>query len=678
MTETAAATPKSKGHPRGLWVLVFTETWERMSFYGTRPLLMLYMTASVTMGGLGLDVKRAAAIFAGYYLALNVFALSGGQIADRFLGARRTIVIGGIGIAIGQFLLQVATLPALLVALTFISVGTCLMKPNLSASVGKLYTKDDPRRDAAFTIEYTGINVGSVMAVIICGFMAGDPRFIRLLHAVGLDSANGWAWAFAMTGVGMMLSLVNFVLRRRLVNDASRPEGEPEPKPAGIGFVAFQVLIVLGLALLVISSDSLVLQLVAGIGGAVFLMFGVQGVINRGWVRTRTVAAPVQAAAAAPVQAAAAAPEEHHGLTRSDWTRIAVVGMMVAFSIVFWSLFQQAGSSLNLFARDYSHRVFSNPAAEAVALDQARLRAKDIDQSEARIRGLEKVVAGLRPEAPALVDAALARRQHQKKLAAAEKFVADNRDRPQRTAKASAELEKLRAAAPAVEQEVRAAREKSPALAPRVEQAMKDLEAADAHRGEVARRDRHLEDEKARLLKEQGGFEIPTVWILTTNPTLVVLLGPLFALLWRRRSGKWPSSPVKFALGLLAAGLGFFVAGLAALQAQPAPGEVGAQVTLGFLGITYLFATLGELCLSPVGLAYVSKLAPRQLTSQMMGIWFFATGLGSFIAGRVAGLVGTVRLSSLFFVCAIVAVVAGLLLWLIVRRIIEKLVGGYS
>jgi dipeptide/tripeptide permease len=468
-----------------------------------------------------------------------------------------------------------------------------------------------------------------------------------------------------------MLSLVNFVLRRKLVNDASQPEGYTEPKPAGTGFVAFQILIVLAMAFFVISSDSLVLQLVAGIGGAIFLMFGVQGVINRGWVRTR-------AAATAPQAAAAAAPAEHPKLDRADWTRIAVVGMMVAFSLIFWALFQQAGSSLNLFARDYSHRVFNNPAAEKVALEQARLRVKDIDQSEERIRGAEKAVTGMRSEAPPLVDAALARRQHQKRLAAAEKYLADNQGRPERAAKAKAEAEKLRALTPTVEQVALTAREQHAAVAPKVELAMTALAAADAHRAEVAGRDRRLEDEKARLLKEKGGFEIPTVWILTTNPTLVVLLGPLFALLWRRRSGKWPSSPVKFALGLLAASLAFFVAGLAAMKSQPAPGQIEQQVTLGFLGITYLFATLGELCLSPVGLAYVSKLAPRQLTSQMMGIWFFATGLGSFIAGRVAGLVGTVRLSSLFFVCAIVAVAASLLLWVFVRRLIARLVGGWS
>jgi amino acid/peptide:H+ symporter len=670
MTEPATTKPKGQpdAHPRGLWVLVFTETWERMSFYGTRPLLMLYMTASVTMGGLGLDVKRAAAIFAGYYLALNVFALSGGQIADRFLGARRTIVLGGIFIAAGQFLLQVPTLEALLAALTCISVGTCLMKPNLSASVGKLYAKEDPRRDAAFTIEYAGINVGSVMAVIICGFMAGDPRFIRLLHAVGLDTPNGWAWAFAMTGFGMMLSLVNFVLRRKLVVDVSLPEGQPEPKPAGIHFVAFQVLVALGLGFLVIAADSLAIQLVAGIGGAIFLMFGVQGVINRGWVRTRATAQPT-AAGAQPAQ---------EKLSRQDWTRIAVVGMMVAFSLIFWALFQQAGSSLNLFARDYTRRVFGNPEAEVVAVDQARLRAKDIDRAEDRIRSFDKAFAGLRPEGPELVDAFVALKQQRKKISGVEKLLGDSKQGPERQAKIRAGLDALRGALPGLEQAAQAARQKNPSLAARVDQVVKDLEAAEADRAEIARRDRQLEDQKALLLKDKGGFEIPTVWILTTNPFLVVILGPFFAALWRRRSKKWPSSPVKFALGLLAAGIAFAIIGLAARSAQPAPGEIAQQASLGFLAITYLFATLGELCLSPVGLAYVSRLAPKQLTSQMMGIWFFATGLGSFIAGRVAGLIGTVRLSSLFFVCAVVAVAASIALWVLVRRLIEKLVGGYS
>lgn len=672
MNEAAIGTTKPKGHPQGLWVLVFTETWERMSFYGTRPLLMLYMTASVTMGGLGLDVKRAAAIFAGYYLALNVFALSGGQIADRFLGARRTIVLGGVFIAIGQFMLQVPTVDALLAALTFISVGTCLMKPNLSASVGKLYTKDDPRRDSAFTIEYAGINVGSVMAVIICGFMAGNPRFIRLLHAVGLDSPNGWAWAFGMTGFGMMLSLVNFVLRRKRVNDASLPEGQAELKPAGIGFVVFQVLVALVLGFVVISSDSLAMQLVAGIGGAVFLMFGVQAVIQRGWVRTRTSALATRSTAAA------ASEEAHPKLSREDWTRIAVVGMMVAFSLIFWALFQQAGSSLNLFARDYTHRVFGNPEAEVVALAQARLRAKDIDQAENRLRSFDRTFAQLRPEGPTVVDAFVALEKDRKKIAELERYLDENRERPQRATKARAEIETLRGMLPALDRATRDARDENPVLAARVEQVVKDLESAERQRAEVAQEDRRLEDEKARLFKEKGGFEVPTVWILTTNPSLVVLLGPFFATLWRRRSGRWPSSPVKFALGLLSAALAFFVIALAAAKAQPAPGQIADQVSLGFLGTTYLFATLGELSLSPVGLAYVSRLAPKQLASQMMGIWFFAVGLGSFIAGRVAGLISTVRLSSLFFVCAIVALAASLLLWVFVRRRIEKLVGGYS
>jgi len=140
--------------------------------------------------------------------------------------------------------------------------------------------------------------------------------------------------------------------------------------------------------------------------------------------------------------------------------------------------------------------------------------------------------------------------------------------------------------------------------------------------------------QKVESLNTKGGFELSPVLVLVTNPTLVVLLGSFFALLWRRRSGKWPSSPVKFALGLLCVSAALGVMSLAARQAQPHLGEV-IQVSLGWLFGTYVFATLGELCLSPVGLAYVYTLAPKQLGSQMMGIWFFGSGLGSYSAGKI-------------------------------------------
>ena len=514
-------------HPAGLWVLVFTETWERFSHYGMRAILILYMTASVATGGLGLGVGRASAIFGGYMLAIYLFSLSGGQIADRFLGSKRTILLGGLMIAAGQFLLQIRGETAVVASLVLISVGTCLLKPNISASVGRLYAQDDPRRDGAFSLEYSGINFGATIAPIFCAFMAEDPSFLSFLAKIGLASPSGWAWAFGVTGAGMLVGLFNFVLRRRLVTDVNVPAGreaeaDPTPNVRQALFVFFQVAVLLSLAWMVIASQSMVVQLLGGIAGSLGAMAIVQFLLDRGVVPVR-----------GGLLTAAGAPESHPPLSKEDWVRLGVVGMMLCFSLIFWAVFQQAGSSLTLFARDVTDRSLF-------------------------------------------------------------------------------------------------------------------------------------------------GWQVPVGWLQSVNAVLIVALGPVFAWLWARRSGKWPSSPEKFAIALLLAALGFLLLMPASKLAQPDGVHITAKVGLGWLGGVYLIHTLGELCLSPVGLSYVSKLAPRQISSQLMGAWFFSIGIGSFVAGRAGGLMESMSLASLFGVFALVAGVAGMVLYFLVTPVIRRLMGGYS
>lgn len=509
--------------PKGLWVLIFTETWERFSHYGMRALLILYLTTPLALGGMGLDKPRAAAIFGGYMLSIYLFGLNGGQIADRFLGAKRTIVVGGLFIAAGQLLLQVRHLQGLVASLTLIAIGTCLLKPNISASVGRLYAQDDPRRDGAFTIEYMGINLGALVAPLICGFMAENLGFLTFLHRVHLDSATGWSWAFGVSGLGMLLGLLNFVLRRQLIVDATLPEGQQEAAPRGLGFVALLVALLLAVAWMVVSARAWYVQLFLGAGAAAGIMALVQVLINRGLVTVRSAAGPKDQPEVAEV---------HPPLTAEDRNRLFVVFMMLCFSATFWFVFQQAGSSLNLFARELTNR--------------------------------------------------------------------------------------------------------------------------------------HL-----------GGFEIPASWFQTINAVGIVALGPAFVWLWTRRGGRWPSSPVKFALGLLFAALGFLLLVPASLIVQRVPGHV-TPVGMGWLLGVYSLHTVGELCLSPVGLSYVSRLAPKQLTSQLMGAWFFSIGIGSYLAGKAAGFMDAVPLWQIYAFGAAVALGMSLLLWLVVSRIIHRLMGGYS
>ncbi len=329
MTETAVETPKLK-HPAGLWVLIFTETWERFSHYGMRALLILYLTTPIAMGGLGLDKPRAAGLFGGYLLSIYLFSLNGGQIADRFLGAKRTIVLGGLFIAAGQLLLQVKSLNGLIASLVLIAIGTCLLKPNISASVGRLYTKEDPRRDGAFTFEYMGINIGATVAPLICGFMAENPKFHGFLNSIGLNSAAGWSWAFAVSGVGMLLGLANFVLRRKLIHDASMPEDHKEAEPKGLGFVAIMIAVLLGMAWIVVGAEKWYIQLLLGAIGAAAIMIISQMLVNRGLVPVRETAT-------------IAGTTEHHELSRDDKNRLMVVGMMLMFSVCFWFVLQLSG-----------------------------------------------------------------------------------------------------------------------------------------------------------------------------------------------------------------------------------------------------------------------------------------------------------------------------------------------
>ncbi len=515
--DAAPAQEIPKGQPAGLWVLIFTETWERFSHYGMRAILILYLTI-----GLGLDKPRAAAIFGGYMLAIYLFGITGGQIADKFLGAKRTIVLGGLFIAAGQIMLQMRTLNGLIASLVMVAVGTCLLKPNVSASVGRLFKPNDPRRDGAFYIEYMGINIGATVAPLICGFMAENPKFIAVLTKIGLNTPSGWAWAFGVSGVGMLMGLLNFVLRRKLIVDTTIPEGQAEPAPTSYGFVAVLVVALIGMAWMVIASPQWPIQLLAGAVASFGTMVVVQTLIKKGIVKTRV-----------PVVAVGSVGEDHHAFTSADKKRVMVVIMMLCFSATFWFVFQQAGSSLTLFAKEYTNRVLF-------------------------------------------------------------------------------------------------------------------------------------------------GFEVPASWFQTINAFLIVALGPVFAILWKKRAGLFPSSPIKFAMGILFAALGFFWLVPSAHAARPSLDSAITQVNMSWLVGVYVFHTVGELCISPVGMAYVSKLAPKQLAGQLMGAWFFATGIGAYLAGKAAGLMGAYPVWQIFLFSGLFAIAMSILLWTVVSRVIHKIMGGYS
>jgi proton-dependent oligopeptide transporter, POT family len=315
------------GHPRGLSTLFFTEMWERFSYYGMRALLLLYATAPVAAGGLGFSALEGGAIYALYTSMAYMAALPGGWIADRLLGQRRAVLWGGIIIAAGHFTAAIPALATFYLGLTLIVVGTGLLKGNVSVIVGQLYGPEDQRRDAGFSIFYMGINLGAFLAPLVCGY---------------LGQRVSWHTGFAAAGIGMTLGVIQYALTSRtLLGDAGL---HPAASPAEQASAGRQVKLWGGLVL----------------GGLIVVGVGAF-------------------TGALPITAVAVADAAGIGLLLStvvffawlffggDWTpaerrRLYVIGVLFLASALFWSVFEQAGSTLNLFAdRNTRTEVFGLP-----------------------------------------------------------------------------------------------------------------------------------------------------------------------------------------------------------------------------------------------------------------------------------------------------------------------------
>ncbi|HEX7149989.1 MAG TPA: peptide MFS transporter [Thermoanaerobaculia bacterium] len=209
------------GHPRGLATLFFTEMWERFSHNGLRALLMLYMVGSIQQPGLGFGERRAATIYGLYTMLVYLSGIPGGWLADRFLGRYHAVLYGGIIIALGHFSMAVPGLPFFYLGLGLIVIGTGLLKPNVSSMVGSLYSPEDTRRDAGYSIFYMGINLGAFIAPLLCGWLA---------------QKYDWHLGFGLAGVGMLAGLVQYVMGKKHLRDMTQEtrdsSGTREPNAA--------------------------------------------------------------------------------------------------------------------------------------------------------------------------------------------------------------------------------------------------------------------------------------------------------------------------------------------------------------------------------------------------------------------------------------------------------------
>lgn len=323
------AMPEStKGHPKGLMTLFFTEMWERFSYYGMRALLTLFLTAELVTGGFGMDRAESLKIYGIFTALVYLTPIIGGWFADKVIGQRKAIFIGAFTMAIGQFLLAASAFHGLFemdmklsifyMGLGVLIIGNGFFKPNISTIVGDLYDNDDPRKDGGFTIFYMGINIGAFLSPFVAGTLGEEV---------------GWPWGFLAAGIGMLVGTIWFYVRRDTLNDLGLPPNVEKSRTDLNGkdwmdILKYTIINIL-LVLLVIfginylpSTVMTIIMWILGIGGILFLAVSIfQGTEGK-----------------------------------TEWSRVFVILVLAAFNIVFWAGFEQAGGTFNLFADENTNR----------------------------------------------------------------------------------------------------------------------------------------------------------------------------------------------------------------------------------------------------------------------------------------------------------------------------------
>jgi POT family proton-dependent oligopeptide transporter len=313
---TEAATPvhpQLLGHPQPLYTLFFAELWERFSYYGMRALLTLYMVAPLAAGGLALPTNQASLVYGTYTMSVYMLSIPGGTVADGILGSRLAVLIGGIVIACGHFSMAFPSEFTFYLGLVLIVLGTGLLKPNISAMVGQLYVPGDTRRDAGFSIFYMGINVGAFLAPLITGFLAQHSKFKELLASWGFNPVHSWHWGFAAAGVGMVLGLLVFVI----FGQGLKQVGPPPARTPGAW--KKPVIMLLGTV-------------------AVWGIVKLSDVPAFNWIRYLFILVPIGLMV-------------WFGYSKdADTRRLGAIFFFFIGAFIFWALFEQAGTSLTLFA----------------------------------------------------------------------------------------------------------------------------------------------------------------------------------------------------------------------------------------------------------------------------------------------------------------------------------------
>jgi len=573
-SQTIEEMGKVLDHPSGLFVLFFTEMWERFSYYGMRALLVLFLTASLLEGGYGWERADALQLYALYTGLVYFTPLFGGVIADKVLGYRNSVIIGAFIMAAGHMFMALEIPIFFYLGLGALIIGNGLFKPNISSIVGKLY--DDPnKKDGAYTIFYMGINAGAFLGIMLCGY---------------IGEKVGWSYGFGLAMIFMIAGAVQFWLSSNLFGEIGKRAEDDGIADIGIPDTL----------------DAITPPASEG-NGRMFTWIGISAAIaaviyfvnplietdsTLKIINTALMPSAIVAAFIGIIGYIVTDPS----LTKIEKDRVWVITIFTLFTIFFWWAFEQAGGSMTIFADDYTERNLVGSGAMIFKITNTILTVVPV----------------------AVITWVLA------------KLVGVTFD------KISTSNIVLCVAFAAIWAIV-----------------------------------------IWMLIKEFSSdtTEVAASWFGILNSFFIITFAPLFSKFWN--TGIIKSGPIKFAMGLLLVAAGF---GILSFGSMSIPiGAKTASVSMAWLILAYLFHTLGELCLSPVGLSYVSKLAPVRLIGIMFGVFFlsnfFANWAGGMTGSYIDPIVEDKGMSFFFLIFTAVPAGAALIL-ILLKGVLAKMMHG--
>lgn len=584
------------GHPSALFVLFFTEMWERFSFYGMRVLLVSFLTTVITLPdgfqGWGWSQSHAGSLFGSYASLLYITPLLGGVLADRFLGARKCVIIGALLMTFGHAAMAFETELSLLSGLLLLVLGTGFFKPSIGAMVSSIYDRMPEKKDAAFTIFYMGVNAGAFFGMMLCGYLA---------------EKIGWAYGFGLAGIFMLLGTLQFALADRLFGTIGLPIQDSDTVSQSKEDHANQEekhhydSVPLNQELMNPLNPFTFRDKIFTVG---LLLYGVLYLITEPLAKIKDIHL---------------IPKEYFSsqnllyavciflfllvtrilrYTKVTRDRMFAVGIFAVFTVFFWAAFEQGASSLVIFARDYTQRSLSGSWAMVFHVVNTLLTVVPLC--------ILTYVLGL-----------LAKQT-------SSKIVFSN------------------------------------------------IILAVSFLG--------LWGLSIWMLFREYQSEVTQVtvsWFSILNSFFIIAFATYFSKWWESKYN--PSSAFKYAYGLLLLGVGFGFLAFGAMQIPK--GVTHAGVSMIWLILAYFFHTLGELCLSPVGLSQVSRLVPVRMVSFMFGMWYLAISIGNKLAGELGGSIDEISkaygMTNFFLIFTVVPIVAGILI-MFLNPVLKKLMHGIN